>query len=54
MLETIIVIVIISAAAALILRSLYRSTSGKKSGCGCAGSCPVFDKCTIKKLSDNR
>lgn len=48
MMETVIVIGIVGTAVVLIARSIYRTTSGKKSGCTYGDSCPMSDKCENK------
>lgn len=54
--EIVIVIGIVGSAIALIARSIYLTTSGKKSGCTCSGPCPILDKCenktTLLKIND--
>gem|GEM_PF-4910597 len=56
MMEIVIVIGIVGSAIALIARSIYLTTSGKKSGCTCSGPCPILDKCenktTLLKIND--
>ena len=39
MLETLIVVGIVIIVAVMAGRSLYRTITGKNSGCGCAGNC---------------
>ena len=42
--ETIIIVVAVVAAALFLVRSYYRSTTGKSSACNC-GTCPLTKDC---------
>ena len=46
--EAIIVIIAVVAAAVFLVRTYYRSTTGKGGACNC-GTCPVVDSCDSDK-----
>jgi len=43
--ETIIIVIAVMAAALFLVRSLYRSTTGKGGACDCGGTCPHANTC---------